>query len=85
MFQAQWVGSSSRTDKRECAHRFNGHFISRMYPLIMLLHLFLDCESPWVRPNLFVFSLTQFDHVFRGRLLDIHLDGWTEGGQLLEN
>jgi len=37
--------------------RFNGHFsrwtwVSRLPPLIFLLHLFLDCTSFWDRPKL---------------------------------
>jgi len=52
-------------------HRFNGHFPGEpglaSSPLILLLHLFLDCASFWDRPKLSMLFLTQSHQVFFGR------------------
>ena len=54
---------------RSChALRFNGHF-SAGCPLILLLHVFLDCASLWDRPKLSMSFLTQSHQVFFGRPL----------------
>ena len=50
--------------------RFNGHFPGEPdCPLILLLHIFLDCASFWHRPKLSMSFLTQSHQVFFGHPL----------------
>ena len=61
----------THTHTHTYTHRFNGHFprwtwVSRLPPLILLLHLFLYCASFWDRPKLSMSFLTQSHQVFFG-------------------